>query len=118
MKQSEEEEKRRKIEYGNENDRLKERVERFKTESEAVLAESDKLKKYVEEMEGERERLDAKEAQFQEKIAELRQIIQIHLEQRSVQQESIAEKGESEIERQKVKITVGISKKCFNPLNP
>ena len=117
VKQSEEEEKRRKIEYENENDRLKERVERFKTESEAVLAESDKLKKYVEEMEGEREGLDAKEAQFQEKIAELKQIIQTHLEQRSAQQESIAEKGESEIERQKVKKKVGISRKYVHCSN-
>ena len=156
VKQSEEEEKCRKIEYEHENDRLKERVERleagseallaeraelkqhndelerenerldaenaelqekneekewFKTESEAIVAESAKLKKYVEEMEGERERLDAKEAQFQEKIAELKQIIQTHLDQGSVQQESRVEEGESEIERQKVKKKVGISRK-------
>ena len=157
VKQSEEEEKCRKIEYEYENDRLKERVERletgseallveraelkqhndelerenerldaenaelqekneeekewFKTESEAIFAESAKLKKYMEEMEGERERLDAKEAQFQEKNAELKQIIQTHLEQRSTQQESRVEEGESEIERQKVKKKVGISTK-------
>ena len=116
MKQSEEE-KRRKIEYEHENNRLKERVERFKTKSEAVLAESAKLKKYVEEMEGERERLDAKEAQFQEKNAELKQIIQTHLEQRSAQQESRVEEGESEIERQKVKKKVGISRKYLHCSN-
>ena len=117
VKQSEEEEKYRKIEYENENDRLKERVERFKTESEAVLAENAKLKKYVEEMEGERERLDAKEAQFQEKIAELKQIIQTHLEQGHAEQENGVEEGKSEIERQKVKKKVGISRKylyCSN----
>ena len=111
VKQSEEEEKRRKIEYEHENHLLKERVERLEAESEAVLAENTKLKKYVEEVEGERERLDAKEAQFQEKNAELKQIIQTHLEQRSAQQESRVEEGESEIERQKVKKKVGISKK-------
>ena len=117
VKQSEKEEKRRKIEYENENDRLKGRVERLEAGSEAVLAENAKLKKYVEEMEGERENLDAKEAQFQEKIAELKQIIQTHLEQRSAQQENRVEEGESEIERQKVKKKVGISKKYLHRSN-
>ena len=111
VKQSEEQEKRRKIEYENENDRLKGRVERLEAGSEAVLAERAELKKYVEEMEGERERLDTEEAELKEKNAELKQIIQIHLEQGSAQQESRVEEGESEIERQKVKKKVGISRK-------
>ena len=101
-KLSEEEERRKKVEYENENDRLTGRVEKLEAE--------------VEEMEGERERSDAKEAQFQEKIAELKQIIQTHLEQGSVQQESVVKEGETEIGRQKVKKKVGISRKylhCF-----
>ena len=102
-KLSEEEERQKKVEYENENDRLKGRVEKLEAE--------------VEEMEGERERLDAKEAQFQEKIAELKQIIQTHLEQRSAQQESRVEEGESEIERQKVKKKVGISRKYLHRSN-
>ena len=102
-KLNEEEERRKKVEYEHENDRLKGRVEKLEAE--------------VEEMEGERERLDAKEAQFQEKIAELKQIIQTHLDQGSVQQESRVEEGESEIERQKVKKKVGISRKYLHCSN-
>ena len=70
VKQSEEEEKRRKIEYENENDRLKGRVERLEAGSEAVLAERAELKKHNDELEREKERLDAENAELQEKNEE------------------------------------------------
>ena len=70
VKQSEEEEKRRKIEYENENDRLKGRVERLEAGSEEVLAERAELKKHNDEFEREKERLDAENAELQEKNEE------------------------------------------------
>ena len=98
-KLSEEEERRKKVEYENENDRLTGRVEKLEAE--------------VEEMEEEREKLDAKEVQLQRKMAELKQIIQTHLEQG----ESVAKEGESEIGRQKVKKKVDISRKYLHRSN-
>ena len=69
------------MEYKNENTQLKERVEKLETENTTALSEITRLTKYIERLEVEREEALAEQAALQEKVAELKQIVQSRLQQ-------------------------------------
>ena len=80
-REREEEEERGRVEYKSENTQLKERVEKLETENTTALSEITRLTKYVERLEVEREEALVEQAALQEKVAELKQIVQSHLQQ-------------------------------------
>ena len=109
-KEREEEKERQKVEYKNENDRLKERVEKLETENAKVLSENARLKRYIEELEREKAIAASEQLALQEKIAELKQIVQTHLEETSTKEE-VEPDQRHEKDRQRAKVKV---EKCFS----
>ena len=108
-KEREEEEERQKVEYKNDNDRLKERVQKLETENAKVLSENARLKRYIEELEREKAIAASEQLALQEKIAELKQIVQTHLEETSTKEEGEPDQT-LEKDRQRAKVKV---EKCF-----
>ena len=81
-KEREEEEERKHIVYKNENAQLKKMLKELKSENEEVLSENTRLKRYIKELEKERVVAASEYGELQEKIAEQKQIVQTHLEQK------------------------------------
>ena len=109
-KEREEEEERQKVEYKNDNDRLKERVQKLETENAKVLSENARLKRYIQELEREKAIAASEQLALQEKIAELKQIVQTHLEETSTKEEGEPDQT-LEKDRQRAKVKV---EKCFS----
>ena len=107
-KESEEEEERKRVEYKNENGRLKQRMGELEAENEVVLSENVRLKRYIEELEKEREKTAKEQTELQEKIAELKQIVQTYAQQNKDKKESRVMKEEGSEYTQPVKLKV-----CF-----
>ena len=107
-KEREEEEERRKVEYKNENDRLKERVERLETENAKVHSENARLKRYIEELEREKAVAQSEQLSLQEKVAELKQIVQTHLEHTSTKEEKDERKGKVKVSIMQIQFAVFI----------
>ena len=107
-KESEEEEERKRVEYKNENGRLKQKMGELEAENEAVLSENVRLKRYIEELEKEREKTAKEQAELQGKIAELKQIVQTYVQQNDDKKGNRVMKDEGSESTQPVKLKV-----CF-----
>ena len=104
-KESEEEEERKRVEYKNENGRLKQRIGELEAENEGVVSENVRLKRYIEELEKERAK---EQSGLQEKIAELKQIVQTFLQPNKDKKETGVMNDEGSEYAQPVKLKV-----CF-----